>query len=1000
MQRTSNASPNRSQAMTGLVVPSAAPSAPPHRPLSASQSHLYKSRREAAASLLARGPYARGVQHFADGAVHVHLGELTVRGPLPPVGLSLQLVVMGRIVRTFYLSFPPAEAEAAAQPAGAARVHIDEVVHAQESAEAMGALLAESPLCEARLMQASGPGGADETLAIAAVDLAAMTSDLEEASLPLLRPEGAIGSVVLSVRNAERATDGAEPGESGLGSSSRACSVAARPSRPTSARSSLCASGVTVASSRPATARSGLYHSSLSAQSRSQSKLGFGVSSAMSFGSAAPVGLSDAEVEARRLERDEMLEAQEAWWSSWRMRQLRAQRDWPRWEQRMRAGYVLVVAEVRCQRKLALPTRERGEGRRKKSARQIEQETRGMSVADRRAYDLNAAKKALWHDCQMSTRQDEAKYETYTKMMRDSLSSALGDDGGEVVVVPDSKEAWDERPAGTAWANVTNRSDRRKWQDETKDEHLRADRSFSSARFGAFELQAVYMRHGAVESTMLHSKLASRMWPSRAKLERKLLAFLPRELVLAFVVRTTDGAMRPVEVDDARLRLTAGEQRLELYGGAVCLPSGCGSGSLVVEGGGPDDDWERHSAQLDFDGLAAGAASNRVEVEVALQPTRRAFELPIEVVSRSGARVGGARLVATAAGTRTAECTLPHRSELRTDESGVARLRWYGHVERVDVTVEGAVAGDGAEAGITVSTWPAPGDDVRSREGRASLPQLRVVSAAAPARHAQPAAPTPVSPATSSELRFAFAVQCDDGSLRPVAPPDRLISAQADGGPKLGVSGASVKPPASAVKLRLNVETSPDADWEAHQQTISLPTPSGAPFQVVLEPSRRAFELPVLVVSNGSGAPQPGIWLIATALGRRTRQCSLPPVVEARTDANGVAIFRWRGHVEQMLVSVDGKGHGTAPPVSETANSWPEAGEAVTRDGHAVLRRITLRIAPQAQAVQQAPSPAKTYSPPPVPVANVAVRASPVRVSVVRAVARPIEPVQEDEEGD
>jgi hypothetical protein len=991
--------------MSGLVAaPMALPQmAQPHSPLSASQSHLYMSRREAAASLLARGPYARGARHFGDGAVHIHVGELTVRGPLPPVGLSLQLVVMGRLARSFRLSLPTAEVEAAAQPGGAARIRIDEAVHTQESAEAMGALLAGSPLCEARLLQASGTGGADETLAIAAVDLAAMTADLEAASLPLLRPEGAIGSIVLSVRN--RAEDTAEPG--GLGSSSRAGSVAAPHSRPASARSSLRASGVTVASSRPG--QSGLSQSSLSA--RSQSKLGFGVSSAMSLGSAAPAGLSDAEAERRRLQRDEMIQAQEAWWSAWRVRQLRAHREWPRWEQRMRAGYVVVVAEVRCQRKLAPPAREGG--RRKKSARQIEQETRGVSVAERRAFDLSAKKEAHWHDCQMSTRQDEDKYETYTKMARDALASALGDDGGEVVVVPDSKEAWDERPTGTAWAHVPHRSDRRKWQDEANDEHLRADRSFSSVRFGAFELQAVYMRHGAVESSALHSKLASRLWPSKAKLQRLLLAFLPKELVLSFVVPTTDGAMRPVEVDDARLRLTAGEQRLELYGGAVSLPSGCGTGSLVVEGGGPNDDWERHAAHLDFDGLATGAAFNRVEVEVALQPTRRAFELPIELVSLSGARMGGVRLVATASGARTAECTLPPRSELRTDSSGAAMLRWYGHVERVDVTVEGAVAtGDGAEAGVSASTWPARGDDLNSRKGRASLPRLRIVAAAA--RPAEPAAQRAASstapraaspaaqpslPAKSAELRLAFSVRCDDGSLRPVAPPDQLISAHADGGPKLSVSKASMRPPADAARLRLSVDAGPDADWEAHQQTVSLPAPS--PFQVVLEPSRRAFELPVLVKSNGTGTPQPGVRLIGTPLGRRTRQCSLPPVAEARTDANGMATFRWRGHVEHMLVSVDGKGYDTgAPRVCETADVWPEAGEAATRDGHSVLRRMTLRIAPRAHAAEQAPSPAKTYSPPPVPMATEAVRASPVRASAVRAGARPVARVQHDEEGD
>jgi len=61
----------------------------------------------------------------------------------------------------------------------------------------------------------------------------------------------------------------------------------------------------------------------------------------------------------------------------------------------MRQGFILVVAEVRCQSKRSEP--KPGE-KKKKSAKEMAKEreilTRGMSVAELRAYELNAAKVA------------------------------------------------------------------------------------------------------------------------------------------------------------------------------------------------------------------------------------------------------------------------------------------------------------------------------------------------------------------------------------------------------------------------------------------------------------------------------------------------------------------------------------------------------------------------------------------------------------------------------
>jgi len=932
-----------------------------------SQSGLYQSRKEATAALLAT---VRSGQHFGGGVVYIRVGELTLRGPLPPVELSLQLVLMGRLLRSFKLFVSAAERESAARPGGTARLQVHESVLTTESPESIGSLMAESPLCEVRLLQASGSGGAAETLAIAAVDLAAMAHDLAGASLPMLRPEGAVGSVTLTIGNADPLTvaaagEGAPPPRSGTsamsGIGSRPPSAGARPG------AALSKTGSSMSSSRPSSARSALGRSSMSARSHassSASKLGFGVSSSMS---AAPSGLSALEEEERRVERDEMLLAQEAWWSAWRVRQLQQCAEWPRWQERMRQGYLVVVAEVRCQSKRPEPKPgDRTGDKKKKSAKQVAIETRGMSAAELRAYELNAAKSKGVYDGQMTTRQDSTKYEQYVKMMCDALEAVLGSRGGEVVVVPDSKESWDERPTGRAWEQMAHRADRKKWQDESKIEHVAADRSFTSARLGAFELQAVFLRAGRVESVLLHSKLASRLWPARAKLERRLAQFLPRKLQLSFVVRATDGSMLPIEVPDESLQLTVAGEALALYGGAVGLPYHCDSGSFAVSGGGANDDWESHRSSLN---LEVSGGGGRLEVEIVLQPTRRAFELPIELL---GANRGGQRLVARPAGRRTAECTLPLWTELRTDASGRANLRWYGHVERVSVSLDGAVnLGDGGEEGLSAATWPAHSDETPVVDGCARLKTLRITGPAA-------AAPPPPAPPTPpvGRLGLSFAVRCEDGSLRPLELPDRYISAEVDGA-RERVLGSSLRVGAAS-RVRLVVEAGGDVDWEPIHKDVPFPTPQS--YQLVLEPSRRRFELPVLVLSITTGAPLSGVRLTGTALGRRTHHCRLPPFLEARTDASGQACLRWQGHVEKMLVSADGATPPSGDRVGETVSAWPATDACRVSDGHAMLARLTLRISPPTRDPpprQPYSPPATSYSPPPVPRPPVAPRTPP-----------------------
>ena len=83
-----------------------------------------------------------------------------------------------------------------------------------------------------------------------------------------------------------------------------------------------------------------------------------------------------ADAEARSAERETMLDQQDQWWSEWRVRQLQRHPAWSSsfgaeakvWscglEDRLKQGYVVVIAEVRCQRKGEVEQREQREQQR------------------------------------------------------------------------------------------------------------------------------------------------------------------------------------------------------------------------------------------------------------------------------------------------------------------------------------------------------------------------------------------------------------------------------------------------------------------------------------------------------------------------------------------------------------------------------------------------------------------------------------------------------------
>lgn len=984
---------------------------------------LFATRRAAADRLLAGGPASRGAQFFSAGAVHVRVGTVSLRGPLPPSQLRLQLVVMGSPVLVMPLSFPPEESETA-EGGGLARLEVLQTAAHAPGAAAIASGMRQSPLCEARLLQVAGSGF--ETLGVAAFDLAPMASDLRDAALPLLRPEGAVGTITLSISNSDIGPLPARPASarpaSDRPSSARLSSARPSSTRPSSARPS---------SARPASAS--LMRSSSSVRSIASS--GYGFSSSMTVGSrAGGRRYADIDAEARSAERETMLDQQDQWWSEWRVRQLQRHPAWSSsfgaeakvWscglEDRLKQGYVVVIAEVRCQRKGEVEQREqreqqreeqRGDGfeflrsppppaEKKPRASASEKKLRHLRPAERIALQMNSKKERLWHDHQMTTRQNADKYDQYTKMATDVLEEVLGADGGQVIIVPGSKEAWDERPSGRAWDLLCQRTDRKKWQDEAKLEHVASDKSFSSARLGAFELQAVFIRGGELRSILLHSKIRSRRWPSRAKLVRMLSAFARRDLVLTYGVRCTDGSLRSARVDDARVALAVeagedsgdgggGERDLPLHGGAAELPS-CTVGHLTVRA---HDDWEELRKTLDFERLASTSSGGRLEVEIALQPTRRAFELPVTVQSATGARKSGVQVVAKPLGRRTELLTLRSSAEAVTDAAGVARLRWKGHVERLWVGLAGhAASGDGDEGDATVDTWPEPGTQLPRKDGHDVLRGVTLTFSSAPPAPPPPK-PAPPPPLTTA-LVFSFAVRCSNGSLQPVDVPDARVSIETAGGDGGGDSlpalRSTIQLPPNASEFELKVAGgAPTDDWERLERRVETKSlrrsiSGGASLEVVLDGSHRRFDLPVEVVDT-RGEPQAGVKLSTLALGRRTAACSLPTVSTEVTDAAGVAHFRWSGHAERLMVSAR-EGRGDGDEGGETVELWPSkigiapSGTALrlTSDGHSLLPAVRLRVQPKAPVVPPAPKPSPPPPPPPKP-------------------PPPQPPVQEEEEG-
>lgn len=312
---------------------------------------------------------------------------------------------------------------------------------------------------------------------------------------------------------------------------------------------------------------------------------------------------------------------------------------------------------------------------------------------------------AAFHQAQLSTRHDESKYIHYLKLVEDVLRDELGS-SAQFIVVPDDKHDWTTPHGG---------------------------------RLGAFELQVVYSWGSKPVSELIHSKLAVRKWPSMAKIRSRLAKLKPIELAVRTGVECTDGTLRDVApTPDMRFSISFGPD--EAHADLQCCPRGDStvvtlpglSECMLVVDGTPD--FERH--QQHMTNLVDETGDGYLERKVQLTGTRRGFELRIETCTTAGLRRPGIQVVVEAMGRRTAACTLPDKNVFESDRSGIATVKWYGHVEQIRLLCIEA-EGDGDNY-IHVASWPNWCERLPIVGDLTQLPLTKVI---APARREPPTAP-------------------------------------------------------------------------------------------------------------------------------------------------------------------------------------------------------------------------------------------------------------------
>ena len=301
---------------------------------------------------------------------------------------------------------------------------------------------------------------------------------------------------------------------------------------------------------------------------------------------------------------------------------------------------------------------------------------------------------------QLVTQHDPAKYEGYAARLRaavDELNARAGWRVADLVQVP-------REP--THWSKVLHGVD--------------------ACRLGAFEIMASTLAappaafaadgsatggggSGELTSHLLHSKLATRKWPSISRVEAALGRAL-RPLRIVPCVLCVDGSTRAVAPLPPQMSLV-GEGKEALDVPLEYREGGDGDGE---EGGGEAAAVTLAASSARFCVLKVAATADTEALESpmqvwpdddgslvarpALRPTARPFLLKLvcEAATPPHAPLPSAELRVLASARRTARCTLPVEQCAKADAKGVIELRWEGHVEDILVDEGGTMRRIGA----------------------------------------------------------------------------------------------------------------------------------------------------------------------------------------------------------------------------------------------------------------------------------------------------------------
>ena len=304
---------------------------------------------------------------------------------------------------------------------------------------------------------------------------------------------------------------------------------------------------------------------------------------------------------------------------------------------------------------------------------------------------------------QLVTQHDPAKYEGYAARLRaavDELNARAGWRVADLVQVP-------REP--THWSKVLHGGD--------------------ACRLGAFEIMASTLAAppaafaadgsatgggggGELTSHLLHSKLATRKWPSISRVEAALGRALRRcGSCRASLCGRLDARRRAAAAADESGR--RGKESLEVP--LEYREGGDGDGDGEEGGGGGEAaavTLAASSARFCVLKVAATADTEALESPMqvwpdddgslvarpALRPTARPFLLKLvcEAATPPHAPLPSAELRVLASARRTARCTLPVEQCAKADAKGVIELRWEGHVEDILVDEGGTMRRIGA----------------------------------------------------------------------------------------------------------------------------------------------------------------------------------------------------------------------------------------------------------------------------------------------------------------